>query len=343
MRLGKIPIPVLEKTVLRYTGADSTLLATPPGPGLDFAAVRVGDGYLIVSADPITGVEKGIGSYAVKVSANDVATSGNRPEFIESVVLLPEDADAADVMRTAREMHVAAKEIGVSIVGGHTEVTPGLGRPIIVVTAFAHVKGFVSAGGAKSGDLIMMTRSAGLEGTVALVEGAKGLIPKSLARRAEKYAQRLSVIDEAVSAYETGFVHAMHDCTEGGVLGACFEMSLASGVGFELREAAVPVAPETARLCSILKIDPLKLIGSGALLMAVERGKEAEVEESLAQICPSAVIGEFVERRRSLVRRDGRRLAVTSAPEDELWRVLGRPGRRGDGLNLPSLRSPRST
>jgi hydrogenase maturation factor len=124
--VGKIPIRILNSTVLRMVGAESDRIVTPAKAGVDFAAVKVGGGYMLVSADPITGVSKEIGRYAVMVSANDVATSGCRPQFAESVILLPEGSNARDVGRVARQIHDTAKESGISILGGHTEVTPGL-------------------------------------------------------------------------------------------------------------------------------------------------------------------------------------------------------------------------
>jgi hydrogenase maturation factor len=132
------------------------------------------------------------------------------------------------------------------------------------------------------------------------------------------------VVDEAVAAYSSGAVHAMHDCTEGGVLGACFEMSLASGLGFELEEDFVPVAPETRDLCRKFAIDPLRLIGSGALLLSVAKGKERELAKSLTPISRVTTIGRFTKSGRVLVRRGGLRQTVRAAPEDELWRALDR-------------------
>ena len=316
LSLGKIPIEVLDSTFLKMTGAHSPAIVTPPLAGLDFAAVKVGRKYMIVSADPVTGVVEEIGRYAICVSANDVATSGSRPQFAESVVLLPEEADVGYAEKIARQMDSEARKSRISIVGGHTEVTPGLHRPIVIVTTFSFVDGYVSSRDAKRGDTLMMTKTAGLEGTAVL----GGL---------RKFLQMLSVVEEATAAYATGAVHAMHDCTEGGVLGAAFEMSLASGLGFEMKAEKVPVALETWDVCQRMAIDPLKLIGSGALLLAVEKGREREVTMALSPICKVSTVGEFTKVGRTLVKANGRRQSLLEAPEDELWRAIGRmPGRR---------------
>ncbi|MGP8125418.1 MAG: AIR synthase family protein [Nitrososphaerales archaeon] len=323
--LGKIPIEILDATVLKMTGASSPNILTPPRAGLDFCAIKLDHGFMIVSADPITGVSSEIGRYAIRVSSNDVATSGNRPQFAETVILLPEQSDVGDLARLARQIDTAAREIGLAIVGGHTEVTPGLRKPIIIVTVFSFVERYVTSQDAQEGDTIMMTKTAGLEGTAAIareldVSGAA--IPQGVARRASRFIDRLSVAEEAVAAFKTGQVNAMHDCTEGGVLGAAYEMSLASGLGFELKESSVPVAPETRAICGLLSLDPLKLIGSGSLLISVKTGSEEKVKEALSGVCKASVIGRFTGRKRILLRADGSESRVPSAPQDELWRAL---------------------
>ena len=311
--------------MLRLTGVESKLLATPPKAGLDFAAIRLGRNFLIVSADPITGVTSEIGRYAVAVSANDVATSGNRPQFLESVVLLPRGSTAKDVTAIAKEIHSAANALNITIVGGHTEVTPGLKRPIVITTAFSFVRKYVTSCGARAGDTMMMTKTAGLEGTAALAREMgppKRDIPPVVAEKAKGFLDRISVVEEATAAFETGRVNAMHDCTEGGVLGAAYEMSLASDVGFELDEAAVPVAPETKTICGMLSIDYMKLIGSGSLLIATRKGSEQRMQKALDGICRLTSIGRFTRKGRVLMRTDGSEARISSAPEDELWRAL---------------------
>ena len=325
---GKIPIDVLESTVLRLTGQPSQQVLTGPQAGLDFASVKTRGGYLLVSADPITGVSDEIGTYAVRVSANDVATSGNRAQFAESVVLLPEGSSAEELRKIASQIHNAAKSSKISILGGHTEVTPGLHRPIVVITAFSLVKSFVTSAGAREGDSMLMTKTAGIEGTAELAREhgfAKGRVGPAALKSARKMINAIDISEEAVAAFGTGSVHAMHDCTEGGVLGAAYEMSVASGVGFRLRGEAVPVSRETEVICRELSIDPLRLIGSGSLLIAVPKGKEATVEDALRHICRVTRIGEFTRGRRVLISGKNR-FTLKAAPEDELWRVLS--GRR---------------
>ncbi len=334
LSLGKLPPDVMARYLFGMTGASSKRVVVEPSLGLDFGVVRLGGPksrgrYLIVSSDPITGVRERAGWYAVNVSANDVATSGNRPEFMQSIILLPEGATEGDVERIATDMHRTAKGLGITIVGGHTELTPGLDRPIVVTTAFAVVDAYVTAAGAREGDSLMMTKTAGVEGTAII--GADGRFNKRLdagtVAAARKFFEKLSVVDEAVSAYGTGAVHAMHDCTEGGVLGALYEMATASGLGLEVDEEDIPVARETRKVRSVLGVDPLKLISSGTLIVAVERGKEERVSEATASVGSSiATIGRF-RKGKVVLTRGGKAEVVKGPPNDEIWRLHERSGK----------------
>jgi hydrogenase expression/formation protein HypE len=335
LSLGKLPPEVMARYLFGMTGARSGRVVVEPSLGLDFGVVRLGGAkskgrYLIVSSDPITGVRERAGWYAVNVSANDVATSGNRPEFMQSIILLPEDATEDDVRKLSSDMHRTAKGLEIAIVGGHTELSPGLDRPIVVTTAFALADSYVTAAGAREGDTLMMTKTAGVEGTAIL--GTDARFNKRLEREtvssAAKYFEKLSVVDEAVGAYRTGVVHAMHDCTEGGVIGALYEMATASGLGLEVVEGRIPVSRETKKICSVVGANPLKLISSGTLLLAVERGEEERAREAISAAGSTAsVIGRFTKGRVILTR--GRsRLEVSTAPRDEIWRLHQQQERR---------------
>jgi hydrogenase maturation factor len=328
LSLGKLPQDVMKRHLFGMTGARSGKVVVEPSLGLDFGVVRLGGPrmkgrYLIVSSDPITGVVEKAGWYAVNVSANDVATSGNRPEFMQSIILLPEDASEREVRELTSEMHRTAKGLGVAIVGGHTELSPGLRRPIVVTTAFATAESYATAAGAREGDVLLMTKTAGVEGTAIIGTDARfnEKLDRKTVAAARRYFERFSVVDEAVGAYRTGVVHAMHDCTEGGVLGALYEMATASGVGLRVAEKDIPISRVTRAICSAVGVDPLKLISSGTLLLAVEPGDEGRVLEAISSAGSSAtVIGGFTERRVVLTRGRSEQ-EVRTAPRDEIWRL----------------------
>jgi hydrogenase expression/formation protein HypE len=323
LTLGKLPPELLAKYLLRMSGLPSRDLVVRPAVGLDFGVVKAGRMYLVVSSDPVTGTGERVGWHAVIVTANDIATSGNRPAFMQAVILLSEDSSEEDVAELTSQMNEAAKGLGISIVGGHTELTPGLKRPIVVTTGFAFARRFITAAGARPGDSLLMTKSAGLEGT-AILGSDPGLVrdPK-VRRKARELFEGMSIVEEAAGAYGAGGVHAMHDCTEGGVLGAIYEMAAASRVGFEVWEDRIPLTEVTRLVCSSLRVDPLRLIGSGSVLIAVEKEAEDRVSAAVeAAGSRASVIGEFTNGKKMLNLRDGR-VEVKTAPVDELWRLRG--------------------
>lgn len=331
---GKLPIDVLLpllKSLSERKGNGRVLV--PPSIGVDVGVTKTNGEYLVVSSDPITGTIERIGWHAVNVSANDIATSGIMPEALTVVSLFPNGYGADQIMRISREIDSTARDLGIVVVGGHTEITPGLKRPIIVVTCFGSGDRFVTASMAKEGDSILMTKTAGIEGTsiLARLDHVRKELGPVIARRASKLIDELSVIPEARAAAASGVrVHAMHDTTEGGLIGCLVEMSIASKLGFELDEKAIPIDDSTKQICRLISLDPLKLIGSGSLIIACSSRDQDRVIESVSDAGISCTrIGRFVSRSRGrvLLLRDGSKMRVTDVSiQDELWRALSEYG-----------------
>ncbi len=321
--IGKLPLDMLERLVLKRKGAHSSKVVVGPMAGVDVGVVESGGRYLVSSTDPITGAEERVGWLAVHISANDVATSGARPEYLLSTLLLPEHTDEEGIAKIAEEMDRAAKELGISILGGHTEITPGLKRPIVVATALGFTDKYVTSAMAKEGDVILMTKSAGIEGTAVIASSYRDVLNRMGYRftsEAEYLFHRISIVGEALRAIEFESVHAMHDPTEGGILGGVMEMAMASGLGFELYEARVPIERPTLELAKLLTIDPLRLLASGSLLIAVEPEGVEEVKSALRTFGVSEV-GRFVKKGYNLIGRDGRTKELKGPIKDELWRI----------------------
>jgi hydrogenase expression/formation protein HypE len=335
MRLppGKIPIEILKEVVFRNLGAERKEVIIGPSLGIDGAVLDVGNKSLIVSMDPTTGAVERIGWLAVNVNANDVATFGVEPAFLFSCILLSENADRKIVETICAQMDAAAKDLGIAIVGGHCESTPGLTNPIVVgcVMGLTEKGRYVTAGGAKAGDKLILTKSAGIEGTAILASDRETELKKSLStamlQNAKNFYGQISVVKEALMAYKTGGVHAMHDPTEGGVAGGIHEMADASGLGAKVFEDRIAVQPETAKICSYFEIEPLQLISSGALLISAEAKFAREIIWNLEQQqIEAAVIGEFLEStdQRLLMRKDGGSQALPRPLSDHLWTALMR-------------------
>jgi hydrogenase maturation factor len=331
--LGKIPLNILQEVVFKNLGAERSEIVLGPAAGLDGAVLDVGSKNAIVSMDPITGAVERIGWEAININANDVATFGVEPAFFFSCQLLPENADSEIVQTIATQMNAAAKELGIAIVGGHCESTPGLSNPIVVgCTMGLTEKGkYVTAAGAKSGDKLILTKSAGIEGTAILAsdreEQLKKVFNSAVLDSAKGFYNRISVVKDALTAYRTGGVHAMHDATEGGVLNGIHEMADAAGLGVRVFEEKIMVEPETAKICRFYEIDPLQLIGSGALLVAAEPEAAHKIVDSLSQEHVYAeVIGEFNPNpnKRVLTHKDDSGEMLPRPTSDHLWIALTR-------------------
>jgi hydrogenase expression/formation protein HypE len=330
---GKIPVDILKEVVFKNLGAERKEVTVGPSAGIDGAVLDVGNKSIVVSMDPITGAVERIGWLAVNVNANDIATFGVEPEFLFSCMLLPENADRKIVEIIAAQMNAAAKDLGIAIVGGHCESTPGLTNPIVVgcVMGLTEKGRYVTAGGAKQGDKLILTKSAGIEGTAILASDRESELKKTVSAtvllNAKSFYGQISVVKDALTAYKTGGVHAMHDPTEGGVAGGIHEMADASGLGAKVFEDKIAVQPETAEICSYFGIEPLQLISSGALLISTDAKFAEEIILNLEQRqIEASVIGEFLEstRQRLLIRKDGEVQALPRPLSDNLWTALRR-------------------
>ena len=322
--LGKVSPEILKSIVLEKSGSHSLKLLVKPKIGGNFSVVQLNSLFLLCTSDPITGVSKDIGWYAVNVSANDIATSGASPKFLQSVILLPEGSTESDLEKIAGDIDRAAKKIGISVTGGHTEIVKGLSSPIVTTTCYTITKKYITSADAKKGDAIIMTKTAGIEGTSIIAKSKKFSegIPKSLLNKAAQQLNMISVVKEAILAFRTGLVHSMHDPTEGGVVGGLSEMAEASGIGFKIYREKIPIAEETKTICKIKKIDPLFLISSGSLLVSVDpAGKEKIIKTLELNGVQATEIGEFTESGRILVDEKGKENNISGSIIDELWKM----------------------
>jgi hydrogenase maturation factor len=274
--LGKPPLELLAR-LLGGCAIRDPRVVVGPRVGEDAAVIDIGDRYLVAKVDPITFVAEEIGWYAVHINANDLAVRGARPCWFLMTLLLPEgEASEAVLEGIVGQVEAACRSIGVTLVGGHTEVTAGVTRPILSGAMLGEVEkgALVTTGGARLGDAVLLTKGIAVEGTSILARECEGLLAErglgpALQARARDFLHRpgISVLADARIAVETVPVHAMHDPTEGGLATGLLELALAAEVGLRLRRDAIPVLPECRAACEALHLDPLGLIASGALLL----------------------------------------------------------------------------
>lgn len=332
---GKVPSEVLRRVVLSKLGVQSDRILQGPHVGEDAAVIDMGDRVVVVATDPITGAVGSIGWLAVHINANDVASTGARPLWFLCVMLLPEGADEGLLTEIMDQMNAACTEVGVSLVGGHTETTPGLDRPILIgfMIGEAEKGGYVTTGGARPGDVIILTKGAGIEGTAVLAQDLANVLSDKVDDKvldsAKSMFKRISVVPEAMKVVEVGGVHSLHDPTEGGLLNGLWEMAEAAEVGLKIREEDIPIAEETRMICDALDINSLKLMGSGALLIVSEPATANGIISSLKEIgIEASAIGEIVPKveGRIMIKTDGSRTSIEAVDQDEVYRILDKYG-----------------
>jgi len=329
--LGKLNPDLLKELVFSCLGKSDSRVIVGPKIGEDAAVIDLEDKVLVVHSDPITGTIENIGWLAINVCTNDIATRGVRPQWVLIVMLLPQNFDLDELKKITKQMDKAARELGVAIIGGHTEVTTSVNKPIIIATAIgeAEKERFVRTSGAKVGNSIIVTKGAAIEGTAILsTETAKLLhleVDKGLIQRARKFIKMTSVLEDALTAMEVGGVHAMHDATEGGVAAALQEVAWASNIGVIVHEEKIPIHKETKVICKALNIDPLKTISSGTLIIFCNPDKaEIMVEALQGRGIQASIVGEALKKEKEcyILRSDGSRLDLSIPVKEELWKIL---------------------
>ncbi len=335
MEIGKFPPELLER-LLGSVGLDDPRVVLGPKVGEDAAALDFGDRLLVAKTDPVTFATDRAGWYTVQVCANDVACTGATPQWFLATILAPEWFTEDDASRLFDDVLGACGELGVSLIGGHSEVTHGIQRPIVMGTMLGEVEreSLVTTGGAQEGDSIVVTKGLAIEGTAILARDcAENLrmsgVPASVIERSATllHSPGISVVTDARIAATQNVVHAMHDVTEGGLVTALHEIAQASGLGIALEEGSVPLLPETEETCNALGLDPLGLLGSGALLIVLPAPNAPNLLHGLERAGIDAwEIGQMLpqEEGRILFSRSGDEVTLPVFARDELARFFAR-------------------
>ncbi len=329
---GKLPSDILARLLKTYIPLDERV-KVGPAIGEDAAAVDMGDRYLLLKTDPITLVAEDIGTYSVRINANDIATMGGRPMWLLTSILLPENGTTNETVEEIfRQLSLACKEIGVSLCGGHTEITPGIDRVIIAGAMIGEVAkdSLITTAGARAGDDIVLTKAIAIEGT-SVIARRKGkeleaFFDQQFVQRCRGFIERpgISILKDAEIAVRCGDIHSMHDPTEGGLATGLYEVACAAQVGLIVEEECIPVYPECQALCMHYGLNPLGLIASGSLLIAVSPRDTKKVLEGLNNNgVPAVKIGKIMGREYGMKIR--RRDEVSELPvfgRDEITKIF---------------------
>ena len=342
MQIGKLTNKQLEELVLSRLPALSSSTVVGAGIGADCAWLRSEDGMIVTSSDPITAGGNCAGTLAVSVSCNDIAACGVRPTGLLLVLIAPPSAEEGDIINIVEQASAEAKRLGVDIVGGHTEVSDVVNDFVVISTAIGNVskKDPVIKGKAQAGDSLIVTKTCGIEGSFIAAnvhrDKLEGKVPAEYLDEAATYNKYLSVVAEGVCAgriadpsgkvTDTGFkasaVSLMHDVTEGGVMGASYEMALFSGTGVLLDTAKIPVSEVTRKIAETAGLDVLRLISSGSILIATAY-PELVMEQLSKEGINTAVIGKFTDKAGiyEYLDEDGKICEMPPPGADEIYKL----------------------
>ncbi|MDQ3541104.1 MAG: AIR synthase-related protein [Chloroflexota bacterium] len=336
LKSGKLPGPLLDRLVSTYRTRTDRSVLVPPGYGRDAAALQLDSGVqLIVKSDPITFVTEAAAQYLIAVNANDIACLGGVPRWLSVVALLPEKSTTeALVEQLFAELRQGCDASGISIIGGHTEITIGVDRPLLIGTMLGipGPRGILEPGGGKEGDDVLISKWIGIEGTALVARERKSdlqsTVSEAILTRAAKLLRHpgISIVEDARAALAVPGITALHDPTEGGIATAIHELGRGSQCGAEILADAIPILPETRVLCDQLELDPLGLLSSGALLMSVSPDRRGPVEAECRRAgIPVTHIGRLVSMDEGFTMiLDGKRQPLPRFDTDEVSRVLQR-------------------
>jgi len=333
-KTGKLDIGLLRGILERYTLVDPRVVVGPK-IGEDAAVIDGGKGnYLVFTADPITFTTEEIGYYGVVVNLNDIATRGAIPKWFLATLLFPEQGtDAAFIKKVFRQIHDACRQFGISFVGGHTEITPGISKVILSGHMIGEVKKerLVTTGGARPGDLLLLVKGICIEGTSIIAREKEGEllrkgIPLSRIKRAQRFMfdPGIEVLQASRIACESVRVHAMHDPTEGGLVNGIVEMALASENEIEVDLEKVYLYEESRILCKTFGLDPLGVIASGALLLSLSPMDLSKLQKALGRASiPVHVIGKIRKgKARVFASKNGKgRREIKPFDRDEILKI----------------------
>jgi len=322
----------LKRLLEEYSLLDPQVVIGPK-IGEDAAVIDPGEGsdhYWVVTSDPITFTTEEIGYYGVVVNVNDIATRGAIPKWFLATLLFPEEETELDLIeKVFRQIHQACQRFGVSFVGGHTEITPGIGRTILSGHMIGEVKKdrLVTTGGAKDGDLLILVKGICIEGTSILAREkeaelqTKG-IPPTLIVKAKNFIfdPGIDILRPALVASDTVPIHSMHDPTEGGLINGVVEMAWASQREITVDLERVYIYEEARILCRAYGLDPLGVIASGALLLAISASDLLALQNAFQRVSiPFQVIGKVRQGPARVLTKDGKE--IHPFPRDEILKI----------------------
>ncbi len=326
MRKGKISENVLKRSVLKKIRTHRDEVISGAGVGTDCAVLTFGEGYdTVISTTPVTAPTEDISTYAIPMSLNNIAAAGAEPIGVMLAVVLPEKTEESELQTMMERAEEACRLSNVEIIGGHTEVLPGIAEPIMTVTGVGkrHGRATDLLRGVKPGQDIVISKWIGIEGTIRLARGRRKELcmryPAAMVEEAVSYDRYLSVIPEAATAMKSG-VCGMHDVSRGGIFGALWELAEEAGVGLEIDLKKIPVKQETIEICEFFELNPYELLSGGCLIMTADNGENLVMALKREGI-PSVIVGRTTDRNDRVIYNEDEKRYLDRPKTDQIYKV----------------------
>lgn len=334
---GKINEEYFKQVILPNSGFRRKEVLVGPNFGVDVALIDLLDGRaMALTSDPLSLIPTlGLQESAwlsVHLMANDIATTSFSPQYLQTVLNLPTSITDAQFREYWQHIDHFCQQIGVAITGGHTGSIEGQNSTISgggTMITIAPKDKILTSNNAQVGDLIVMTKQCAMSSLAILAlsfpETVKQRLGTEIALEASDLFYQTSVLKEAEVVRQLNekqrVVNAMHDVTEGGVLGAVLEMSVASGLGVEVDDEKIPRTAVEKGVCDLFGLDPRYCIGAGSMILSVNPAHEQTLVHALAkQGLPATVIGKFVESSDGhVIIEDGQRKPLPYFETDPYW------------------------
>lgn len=336
---GKIEHDFFKAFIADRCGKKRAEIATGPKFGVDVSVVNLANGQAIAMAsDPLSLIPTlGLQESAwlsVQLTANDIATTGFAPLYGQFVLNLPADMSQNDFQCYWEYIHKYSTDIGLAITGGHTGFVEGQDSTIAGGATFltvAPTNEILTSANAKPGDHILVTKTSAMSSAAILALGfpqtVKNRIGTENHRKACEAFYDLSVLPDAMTAVageNRPYITAMHDVTEGGILGAIFELANASGNGALVYDGHIPINEVQASVCEVFSLDPRYCIGAGAMVMTCKKEASAKIIRHLEHNnIPCCHVGRITEKTKGiLLERNGRSTNMEYFENDPYWEAF---------------------
>ena len=332
--IGKLTPNKTNNLIAQRLGAPNKSVILGPGPGLDFGVVDCGNGTIMAIAEdpifPAAGLPlEMMGEFTVHIGASDVAVSGIKPQFLTYSLLLPPETSIDETEKLIQKISDTCKKLDITIVGGHTGWYAAVNIPIIggvTVWGYAKTDEWISPGGASDGDILLMTKGPGIEASALLAvlyAQKETSLDKDTINSLLNRQSQITVVEDALIAYKTGGVKAMHDATEGGVYGGLWEIMTACNVNIDIKIDDSMVPSDIMAFARYLDFDPWAIISEGTLLAAVEENSIEKIQSAWKSAgIDSYIVGRFSkELKDSLLTINGKTSVLKEPDTDPFWNL----------------------